>query len=213
MRKRLLFILGTIAFFSCKTNVSNEVEVYSNTFDNGNLSAITNAITTKFNSTTVLGNYNNSGFQLNLDKLPEHDLVIISFDLYIHDSWDGNAPSPEGPDIWQAMIDNESFISTTFSNEDCPAGNFCTPQSYPKDYPNNNNNPKAGAFRTDLPGLCLWKNKLNGTTMYKISRTFKHSKNTLSLACSDKLTKGVNTSGACDESWSVDNISVKTVAL
>ncbi len=213
MNQKILFILSSIVFFSCKTNVNNEAEVYSNNFENGNLSSITNATTTKFNNNTVLGNYNNSNFQLDISSLPEHELVTIAFDLYIHDSWDGNAPSPEGPDLWQMMVDGEEYVSTTFSNQECPAGNFCTPQSFPKDYPNNNNNPKAGAYQTDLPGICLWKDKPNGTTLYKISKTFKHSKSTLSLKCSDKLAHGSSLSGICDESWSVDNISVKTIAL
>jgi hypothetical protein len=213
MKQRLLLILSFIILFSCKTSVSNETEVYNNDFESSNLSSITNATTTKINNNTILGNYNNGGFQLNLNNLTEHELVTISFDLYIHDSWDGNAASPEGPDLWQMMIDGENYISTTFSNEECPAGSFCTPQSYPKEYPNNNNNPKAGAYRTDLPGLCLWKNKPNGTTMYKISKTFKHTSSALSLKCLDKLAHNSNASGICDESWSVDNISVKTIAL
>lgn len=213
MKLKLLFTLSSIVFFSCKTKVSNEAEIYSNNFESGNFNSITNAVTTIFNNNTVLGNYSNGGFQLNLNSLPEHEIVTISFDLYIHDSWDGNAPSPEGPDIWQMMIDGESFFSTTFSNEDCPAGNFCTPQSYPKEYPINNNNPKAGAYQTDLPGLCLWKSKPIGTTMYKISKTFKHNKSTLSFMCIDKLAHSSATSGKCDESWSIDNISIKTITL
>lgn len=213
MKGKLLLFLCSVALLSCKTKVSNETEVYTNTFENGNLVNITNAITSKFNNTTVLGNYANGSFQLDLNNLPDHELVTISFDLYIHDSWDGNAAAPEGPDIWKMMVDGDVYINTTFSNAECPAGNFCIPQSFPKDYPNNNNNPKAGAYRTDFPGFCLWKNKPDGTSMYKISQTFKHNKSTLSLSCLDKLAHPTGVTGSCDESWSVDNISVKTIAL
>lgn len=213
MIKKFIPFLFSFVIFGCKTKVSSEKEVYTNTFETNNLGSINNAVTTKFNNSTVLGNYNNSGFQLNLSDLPEHELITITFDLYIHDSWDGNAPFPEGPDMWQMVVDGDTFINTTFSNEECPAGIFCTPQSFPKDYPNNNNNPKAGAYRTDLPGICLWKNKPNGTTWYKISQTVKHSRSILSLACTDKSAHSSATAGRCDESWSIDNISVKTIAL
>ena len=64
--------------------------------------AIDGAQLMTFNNTNVLGNYNNDGFTLNLNNIGPHDLIYISFDLYIHDSWDGNFNNfdPDQPDAW-----------------------------------------------------------------------------------------------------------------
>jgi len=214
MKKILLFIIPLCFIGSCnKSTVSNETVVYQNDFETNDLSNITNGTITQFNNTSVLGRYNDTSFTLSLKGLPNHDLITISFDLYIHDSWDGNKATPDGPDIWGMIVDNSPYIYTTFSNSDCSPGNFCSPQSYPLDYPNNYNNPKTGAFRTDLPGACSWASSTHGTTMYKISKTFKHSEKTLMLKCWDKLVQPNTIDPKCDESWSIDNINVKAITL
>ncbi|MDB4926288.1 hypothetical protein [Mucilaginibacter sp.] len=215
MNKKNLLILF-IFFISCKTHVNNEVTVYNNDFETNNLSNIRNGFLEQYNGSTVLGRYNcndNKGyFNLTLNNLPKHDLITISFDLYIHDSWDGNKSAPDGPDIWQMLVDGNLYVNTTFSNSICPAGGFCSPQSYPNDYPNNYNNPKTGAYRTDLPGVCLSAGP-NGTTQYKITKTFRHTNNTLLLQCLDKLVQPNSPDPKCDESWSVDNINIKAITL
>ena len=38
----------------------------------------------------LLGDFNNDGFTLHLENTGDHDYVFISFDLYIHGTWDGN---------------------------------------------------------------------------------------------------------------------------
>lgn len=213
-RKLLLIIVIPFVFIgSCKNQVKSEKEVYNNDFEAHNLSGITNGMISQFNNSAVLGQYNNGNFGLLLNNLPKHDLITISFDLYIHDSWDGNKSSPDGPDIWEMLVDGSPYINTTFSNVACVAGNFCSPQSYPADYPSNYNNPKTGAYRVDLPGVCSMKNDANGTAMYKIEKTFRHSNSTLLLQCLDKLVQANTSDPKCDESWSVDNISVKAITL
>jgi hypothetical protein len=208
----VLFLL----FGSCAKSTDNEAEVYSNDFESENLAGITNGTISTFNGTKVIGNYNSSGFSLILNGLPDHDLMDISFDLYIHDSWEGNQQlnnNENGPDIWQLKIDNKSFINTTFSNLDCIPGNFCPPQSYPADYPNNNSNPKNGAARTDLPGFCGQVDKPNGTTLYKIHKRINHKESTLLIQCLDKLLQKNVDDPKCDESWSIDNIKIKVTSL
>ena len=84
-----IFLLVLITLFSCSKSDEllqrNEL-VYNNDFESGNLDAIDGAQLMTFNNTTVLGNYNNDGFTLNLDNIGAHDFIYISFDLYIHDS-------------------------------------------------------------------------------------------------------------------------------
>jgi hypothetical protein len=214
MTKNLYLIIFLVLISSCKTQVRNEVEVYNNDFENGNLSGISNGAISQFNNTAVLGQYNNGNFILTLNNLPKHDLITVSFDLYIHDNWTGQL-LPDGPDIWQMLIDGGPYINTTFSNLKCAGGGgiICPPQSYPADYPNSNHNPRFGAYRTDLPGVCSKKDSTDGTTMYKITKTFKHTNSTMVLKCLDKLNQTNHTDPKCDKSWSVDNINIKAIAL
>ena len=213
MLKNIVLVLALIFIVSCKKNVKDEVEVYNNDFESADLSKINNGHLIQFNGSTVLGNYNNDNFALTVTNLPKHDLVRISFDLYLHDSWDGNKLSPDGPDIWQMLVDGNPYINASFSNSACGAGTFCPPQSYPLDYPNNYHNPKDGAYRTDLPGLCHWSTDPNGTTLYKIEKVVRHSNSTLLLQCIDKLVQTNTADPKCDESWSVDNINIKAITL
>ena len=213
MIKNILFVICLISIVSCRKNVSSEIDVYNNDFQSGNLTNFTNGVISPFNGSAVLGSYNNSNFILTVGNLPKHDLVKISFDLYIHDSWDGNKLSPDGPDIWQLLVNGNTYINASFSNSPCGQGTFCPPQSYPLDYPNNFNNPKTGAYNTDLPGFCHLSTDPHGTTLYKIEKTIKHSDKTLILQCLDKLVQTNTTDPKCDESWSVDNINIKAITL
>jgi hypothetical protein len=215
MIKKILFIILFISILSCKKNIRSEVEVYNNNFETGSLANIKNGVLNQFNGSAVLGNYNNGSFNLTVDNLPKHNLVTVSFDLYIHDDWNGDKLAPNGPDIWEMLVDGNPYINTTFSNEACSnaPGVFCPPQAYPLNYPNNNHSAKSGAFRTNLPGLCSMKSNSNGTTQYKIEKTFEHTNKTLILECLDKLVQTNVTDPKCDESWSVDNISIKVITL
>ena len=216
MNKKLLYPILLVFMFSCKTHVNSDTVVYNNDFESGNIANIDNAILGQFNGSVVLGQYNsnaNAGnFKLTLNSLPKHDLITISFDLYIHDSWDGNKTAPDGPDIWQLLVDGKTYINATFSNDICAAGNFCSPQSYPFNYPNNYNNPKKGAYKINLPGACSLTGS-NTTTQYKITKTFTHTSSTLVLQCLDKLVQSNAPNQKCDESWSVDNINIKATTL
>ncbi|MFZ4400682.1 MAG: LamG-like jellyroll fold domain-containing protein [Bacteroidales bacterium] len=143
-----------------------------------------------FNGTKVAGPFGNQSISLNLSNLPQHDSVEVSFDLYIHDSWDGNGPTSF--DYWNLLINNDTLISTTFSNH--------TTQSYPQNYPANN--PfKTGALITNLPVLC--SNSV-GSSMYRITRKILNNSNLLLISF-----KGNTDQSVCDESWSIDNVKVK----
>jgi len=210
-RNFLLLLISLVFIGSCK-KVKNESLVYSNDFESNNLAQITNGNINQFNNTAVLGQYSGGGFTLQVDNLPKHDLVTVSFDLYIHDNWRGYL-APDGPAIWQMLVDNSPYINATFSNLGCVPGYICPPQSYPNDYPNTHNNPKTGAYRTDLPGVCSLKNDPNGTTLYKITKTFRHSNSNLVLQCLDKLDQKDYADPKCEKSWSVDNINIKAITL
>lgn len=208
----LLFALISFLSFSCSKKNHQEVEVYYNDFEQKTLEGITGGEIFNYNGSYVLGNYNNGGFKLLIKDLPKHELVTISFDLLIHDSWDGNKRGIDGPDIWQMYVDNESYINTSFSNDACyNVGEAqCTAQSYPNNYPKNTNQPRKGAFKIGLPAVC---HPTGSTSLYKITKTINHSKDKLTLECIDQLVQKNAENALCDESWSVDNIKISTITL
>ena len=160
---KLLIIF--IIIDSCSyPKISKDELIYDNDFESDNFTEIDGATTSIFNNTTVLGDFNNDGFTLHLENTGDHDYVFISFDLYIHGTWDGNFngfSENDKPDKWIMEIDpvmdlmkdtsGDKFV-TTFSNSPC-FSNYCLRQSYPEDYPFENN-PKTGHNKVDLPKIC-----------------------------------------------------------
>lgn len=216
IKQSLFFILlGVVFISSCAKQAKSDTEVYHNDFESGDLSKITSGTIEVYNGSHVLGRYNKGGFIVNLSNLPKHDAIKISFDLYIHDSWDGNATYADGgfgPDFWKMLVDGQTVINTTFSNYNCPAGLFCQPQSYPQNYPSTNNS-KEGAYRTDLPAVCTQQTDFKATSQYKIQKTITHSGSSFKLECMDQLIDKFDQDQKCSESWSVDNLVIKAVSL
>ena len=208
---RYILLVTIIIATGCRKGQQEQAIVFSNDFEGGDLADIAGGILASFNNSTVLGRYNNGGFGLQLSDLPEHDLVEVSFDLYIHDSWDGNDADPDGPDKWTLEIEGVNYIHTTFSNKECPY--TCFPQSYPLNYLNSNQQPKTGALPVELPGACHWSDRPRGTTLYKIVKRIRHSSRSFSMRSFDELYQSNTTEQLCDESWSVDNLVVKTISL
>ena len=218
--KTFLWIMITL--LSCGKSAdgieSNEL-IYNNDFESGDLISIDGAQLITFNNTNLLGNYNNDGFTLNLNNIGTHDLIYISFDLYIHDSWDGNFNNldPDQPDAWfvelRTDVDSDTSIplnvwETSFSNSVCNTS-FCLKQSYPNVFPFDNS-PREGSSRI-LPGFCSLASETDGTTMYSIQKGFEHSDNALLIRFYDELYQPNTNDEKCDESWSLDNLKVRII--
>ena len=206
--------------------IRNEL-VYENDFEKKDLSSIDGGGFTTFNNSSVLGNFNNDGFTLFLEDIGDHDYIFVSFDLYIHGSWDGNFngfPTNDKPDKWilelkpEMDLYKDNYIdkfTTTFSNSPCWS-NYCLKQSYPEQYPFDNN-PKTGVFKENLQQIC--ENNFFGekTSLYLIEKGFKSSGNNIVLRFYDELyqpnaiDKDGNPQMRCDESWSLDNLRVRVV--
>ena len=225
--KKIIALLS-LTLFTCSypEMVRNEL-VYENDFENNNLSKIDGGGISTFNNTQVLGDFNNDGFILFLENVGKHDYVFISFDLYIHGSWDGNFngfKDNDKPDKWVMEFNpdmdlfkdpsTERFV-TTFSNSPCWP-NYCLRQSFPEPYPFENN-PKTGMFQTDLSPKC--KNNFFGgpTTLYQIEKGFKSSGNNIVVRFYDELYQpnAIDKDGVpqskCDESWSIDNLKIRLI--
>ena len=156
-----------------------------------------------------------------------HEYVFVSFDLYIHGSWDGNFngfPENDKADKWIMEFkpdmdlfkdpDFDKFV-TTFSNSPC-FPNYCLRQSYPNAFPFENN-PKTGSYMTDLDNKC--PNTFFGgpTTMYKFEKGFRSSGDAVVIRFYDELyqpnalDKDGIPQAKCDESWSIDNLVIRVV--
>ncbi len=236
MRKLFSIILFNMIFFnSCSyPELSRDELIYSNNFEDNKLDEIDGGVISEYNNNKVIGNFNNSGFTLHVNNLGKHDFIYITFDLYIHGSWDGNSngfnPKDHGfkdqPDLWimdlrPEMVNFQSLdfqrFQTTFSNSPC-FPTFCLKQSYPNSFPFTNN-PKTSAQEINLTENCVspgWNNQK--TSLYKVEKGFDHSGNSLIVRFHDKLFQpnAINAQGEsiakCDESWSMDNIKIRVIA-
>lgn len=226
--KRFVSLILCIVINSCSypEMTRNEI-IYENNFEEKNLKNIDGGGFIEFNSSTVLGNFNNDGFTLFLENVGSHDYVFISFDLYIHGSWDGNFngfPENDQPDKWTIEFNpdmdlfkdpsSDRFV-TTFSNSPCWS-NYCLRQSYPESYPFEKN-PKTGSYQVDLEEICLSSFFGGKTTLYKIEKGFKSSGNNIVVRFFDELYQpnAIDNDGVpqekCDESWSLDNLKIRAI--
>jgi len=190
---------------SCQRGMEWEEVVYCNDFEGGDLAGIEGGALSTFETIAVLGNYNKGGFSLSLEDLPQHDLLAISFDLYVHDSWDGNAALPDGPDRWYMELDEKKIIDVTFSNNQC-VSTYCLLQSYPDPFPTFND-PRTGSVGA-LAGLCHWSGQSTGTSRYQITRTIAHSGSRATFRFRDQLVQTNAGPPKCDESWSMGMLEV-----
>lgn len=207
--------------------IARDELVYENDFEDSNLLNISGGGIMLFNNTNVLGNFNNDGFTLHLDEVGTHSFTEISFDLYIHGSWDGNKNGFElndKPDKWGIELKPEmnnytdpskNLFLTTFSNSPCWS-NYCLRQSYPNNYPFENL-PKTGSFKNDLESVCD-NNFFGGkTSLYKFEKIFESSGDAIIIRMYDELYQpnAIDKDGIpqmkCDESWSIDNLKVRVI--
>ncbi|MBS9525683.1 hypothetical protein KI659_16815 [Litoribacter alkaliphilus] len=210
--KFLAFGLLITAFFSCQQELLEEQTIYSNDFTTGNLEEfITQRGIDFYNGDSVLGFFNNEGFSVKLRNLPSHNMVRVTIDLYLHDSWDGNSQDPGGPDIWRMFLDEQEVLNTTFSNSPCESA-YCLYQSYPENYVRQFV-PKTGAVRGNLPGRCQYAGIPNWTSHYRISKLISHNNSTLTISCLDELVQWNAEDQRCDESWSVNKIEVSVLNI
>ena len=229
MKKLKILILILVIVSSCNyPEISINELIYENDFEDGNFIEIDGKVISKFNNTNVLGDFNNDGFTLHLKNVQKHEYIFVSFDLYIHGTWDGNSnrfTENDKPDKWIMELNpglelfkdlsNDKF-ETTFSNSPC-FSNYCLKQSYPQNYPFENN-PKTGNVSTNLSKKCKNSNFGDKSSLYKIEKLFKHSGSSIIIRFYDELYQpnaidkfGINQS-KCDESWSLDNLKVRVLS-
>jgi gliding motility-associated-like protein len=150
-----------------------------------------------YNGSRVLGPFANDSISYTTTGLPLHDSVRVTFDLFIHDTWDGNC-SVNGPDAFRFKNGTTDILSTTFSNMPGCTQNYSA-SGAPGTYP-----ATTDATSTGLPKRC----DNNGvTTKYTITKSFKHTSANLDLSWIGDLKE--TTADICFESWTLDNIKIE----
>lgn len=148
-----------------------------------------------YNGSRVLGFFHNDSILFDINGLPTHDSIEVSFDLYIHDTWEGDC-SLTGPDEFRFKADGSIVMNNTFSNN--PS---CT-----QSYPTAGSAGKTGASASGLSKRCF-SDPSASTTKYTITKRIAHSLPDLNLNWIGALNDTDLT--ACNESWSIDNLSIK----
>ncbi|MGV3772709.1 MAG: FG-GAP-like repeat-containing protein, partial [Verrucomicrobiales bacterium] len=135
--------------------------------------------------TRFSGRFGNATQTLSLSDLTAGTSYTIGFDLYILDTWDGNANN----DTFAVEVNGEQRFAYTFSNYN---GN---PPSSPQSYPNDPDEGRAdfGFFGGYVDAI--YRN---------VEVSFTPTGTTAEISF-----KGINLQDISDESWGVDNVSVK----
>ncbi len=189
------------------------VEVYATDFETppGDEWSRTETDLTPIGDNTYLGQFGEDLLRLQLEDLPEHDVVTVSFDLFILRSWDGG--DWQG-DQWRLTADDNRVINTTFSNEtppsnDSPPSDDESPfrQAFPGNLPYGDFPPREGATANNSMGYWFRTEDNPVDTVYRIDRTFLHRGDQLELSMA-----GRNLQSLDDESWGIDNIEVTVQA-
>ena len=209
LNKLFLSAAVMLVFSGCRKTLQQEVMVYQNGFETNDLRQTAGVVIHSFNGNQMAGSYNKSGFNVELEGLQSHDYLKVSFDLYIHDYWDGNNTGNQevvtGADIWSMSVNKEAIIYTTFSSTVCNT-NYCLLQSYPQNYPKQND-PGTGVVST-LPGLCA----AGGVTkVYHIEKLIRHDNSWALISFEDQLHQSNVIDQKCDESWSLDNLKISII--
>lgn len=221
MNRLRLFILSitSILFFtSCETEkqiIEQPFYFYDFETDYRNIDSVYISV---FEDSRVIGPFNNDGFSFKFDNLPEHEFIRLKFDLFIHDSWEGNTNNTQADtpdhDAWVIELDphrrsnpaDHVIFETTFSNGLCVPG-WCYGQSYPNQYPFHNE-ARVETSRNTF-GRCLWQSSPIGSSVYKIDKVFPHTKADFLFVLYDKLKQdGAPLNPLCEESWSLDNLEI-----
>jgi len=208
LRILVLWILIVTVGSACTKKLTKATVVYDNNFEKDGQSSVTVFDYTglwsykifQFNNSTVLGPFNNGGVFIDVKSMPEHNVLVVAYDLYIHDNWEGNKPTTNGvPDLFVVRYDGVAKFMTTFSN------NALYKQAYPDWYTQANNPPLANSLDINLPGRCALLKSPNGSSYYRMVQSFAHTNADFQLSLSDALQpRGSD----CEKSWSIDNVLI-----
>jgi hypothetical protein len=148
-----------------------------------------------------LGELGNGSTTLSLNSLPAHTQLVLEFDIYIIDSWNGNGGqgSASAPDLVEvSVVGGASLKKTTFSNKPSDL------QAFPGDYPGGVFSAGTGALGIGTLGYPP-DNDPFGSSAYRLKLTFNHTSGIIALRFVSQQTSGQN------ERWGLDNVRLSLV--
>ena len=221
-RKRVsavLLFLWMCALSGCLNGQLEEIVIYEDDFENSSPNAIIppeNGFIQfgkidSYQGSNVMGRYGTGGFFINLFELPPHDQLRITFDLYIHDGWEGNRPSVDGgEDVFILNLNRSLIYFSSIINTQCLGFDCGTIQSFPN-FLGTDNPENAGVADPNLPGVCLFAGEAGGTKRFRIDRVLPHSSEDVVL----QIGADIKNAGEdlCNKSWSIDNIKITSIRI
>ena len=129
-----------------------------------------------------LGQFGDQKVTFILNNLPEHDSVVIQYDLYIILSWDGNWLT-EGPDLYSFFFEDSCYLHATFTHQHFWGTGDQLTQSFPDNYGEGKYPPNTGSiihnnlgYKFQYPDTLV---NMNG--VYRFQYLFDHIKDSLKL--------------------------------
>jgi CSLREA domain-containing protein len=160
-------------------------------------------------TTPFLGEFGNQTENLHLGQVPAHNVVTVSFDLYVLRSWDGNLTTNEsgstiGPDVFdlRQTAATSALLHTTFSNWD----RVTFRQAFPGNFPGGDYPARTGA--TAINSLCYTYGDKQQDAIYHLTYSFIHTGSSLSLDFS-----ALGLQAITDESWGINHLKVSVGVL
>ena len=164
-----------------------------------------------FNGSRVLGRFATGGINIFFTELNEHDFVEVSYDLYIHDNWEGNGLRGNGEDVTILNIGPTTVFFSSIINTQCIDQSCTEVQSFPNIIRTRSNPENADVADPTLPGVCKWAGEVGGSKKIRIEERRFHSASDLRV----NIAADIKDAGAdfCNKSWSIDNLQIKTIRV
>lgn len=209
-------ILLVICLSSCIKGQPQNTLIYFNDFENGLdghsglpvIDSLSDTRIEKVNGNSVLGRYGFDNFKLSLDNIDSYDFIEVSFDINIHDKWEGNG-TPENnmqPDIFIFNIYEFNILYSSFVNTGCQGKSCEGFQSYPENL-GQTNPENADVINSNLRGACLLSDFQGGSKKFRYKKRFNQTGSSLEFTFGAQLTR-VTKEDYCLKSWSIDNIEI-----
>lgn len=144
---------------------------------------------------TVLGPFGNERVTLQLERLPDHELVKISFELLILGDWTG---ADRNGNQWLLSVDGSRVVDTTFANTEAL-------QAYPGDLPSEDSAAGTGSTDRSSFGFTAASQNPDGSdSVYLIEREFLHSGGEMIVDLIGRPS-GLPT----EQAWAIDNLVIE----
>jgi hypothetical protein len=198
---RLVAVFLLVGCAAATVSAQSGVTVYSHDFQTpvGPEWSKTIRSTTPVGNRVFLGRFGGEPVALDLDPLPEHCSVTVSFELFIIGEWEGSVGYGAGPDVFDVNASTpgdccpvQNLEHTTFANCECKF------QAYPDTYPDVHLPGLTGADEVGTLGY-------SRDSVYQLSYTFFHDQPGLRVT----FAATPNLEELDDESWGIDNIVVE----